>query len=347
MINRALISFLVMLIAVVSCERRPLVDLHNTHYVRVYIDEELRNVTHGFYNPEHQKPSYKSPSIVRVVLTDRNSGNVVHERYLRTQGEDKRGKYYDGYIVANPGCYNMAAYNFDTESSVMTGTGNLFNMASTSTEIASHLYSRIPSRSKSDSHKESIVYDPDHVFVVDCRDVVVPYVEELDTLTTHQGDYFVGKSITKSYYLQIRVKGMEYVSTSVALLNGMAGSVNLYGKDINENDEVTIYFETIKSHQSQGDETIIYATFNTFGRLPDKKQNLEITFDFMTTYGSHHTEKIDISGKFEEPDAINNQWLIIDHTIVIPEPPAPESGGNGGFRPEVEPWGDINTDIII
>ena len=143
------------------------------------------------------------------------------------------------------------------------------------------------------------------------------------------------------------LKGIEYVSTSVALLNGMVGSVNLYGKRISGNDEVTIYFETIKSHLAQDDEAIIYATFNTFGRLEDKNQHLEITFDFITTYGGHHTEKLDISGKFEEPHAIENQWIIIDHTIVIPDPPAPQPGENGGFRPEVEPWGDINTDIII
>ena len=38
--NRLLLMFLVLCTAV-SCHRRPLFDLEYTHYVRVYIDEEL------------------------------------------------------------------------------------------------------------------------------------------------------------------------------------------------------------------------------------------------------------------------------------------------------------------
>lgn len=344
------ISFLLVLIAVVACERRPLVELFNTHYVRVYLDENLLNVTEGFYNPEHERPNYESPAVIRVALTDRETGNVVADRYLRNQGEDERGHYYDGYIVANPGIYNLMAYNFDTESSVMTETGNHYGIKSSTIEIASHLYSRIPSRVKGPNLNESIVYEPDIVFAVDCGDVVVPYVEELDTLWTPSGDFFYGKSIVKSYYIQIRVKGMQYVNSSVALLNGMAGSVNIYQYEVDKEDEVTIYFETIKSHLAaeNEDETILYATFNTFGRIPDKDTELEITFDFLTTYGSHYSQKMSITEKFDEEDAIERQWIIIDKVITIPEPP---EGGNGdesgGFKPDVGPWEDIHTDIKI
>lgn len=41
----------------VRCERRPLVDAGNTHYVRVYLDEELKNVTTGFYDPTLENPT--------------------------------------------------------------------------------------------------------------------------------------------------------------------------------------------------------------------------------------------------------------------------------------------------
>lgn len=347
MSRRIFISALFILVTLISCERRPLVELYNTHYVRVYIDENLLNVTEGFYNPEHQKPAYKSPSIIRIALTDRNNGNVVSERYLRNIGEDERGKYYDGYIVANPGVYNLMAYNFDTESSIMTGVGNHFTTTSTTNEIASHLYSKIPSRAKSPVPNESIVYDPDHVFVVDCGDVVVPYVEELDTLRTPDGDYFFGESVVKSYYLQIGIQGMEYVSSSVALLNGMSGSAMVHGRCMNPDHEVTVYFEMIKSHLDMDEDgrALIYATFNTYGKLPDADSELEITFDLLTTYGSHHTEKFDISKEFETRDAIEHQWIIIDKTIVVPDPPKVES--DGGFLPEVGPWDDVNTDIII
>ena len=33
-----------------SCEHRVLTDPTNVHYVRVYLDENIKNVTYGFYN---------------------------------------------------------------------------------------------------------------------------------------------------------------------------------------------------------------------------------------------------------------------------------------------------------
>ena len=62
-----------------SCEKRPLLDLSNTHYVRVYVDENLLNVTKGFYDESYEKPAYKSPGILRVTLTDPESGIVKAE----------------------------------------------------------------------------------------------------------------------------------------------------------------------------------------------------------------------------------------------------------------------------
>ena len=161
-----------------SCERRPLFDLFNTHYVRVYIDEHLLNVTTGFYNPDHQKPAYSSPSIIRVALTDPDTGVVKAERYLRNMDRDERGTYYDGYIIADPGRYHMIAYNFDTEATIISGANSHLSMEAYTNEIASHLYSKIPSRVKAPVPNERIVYEPDHLFVVDCGDVIVNYVEQ-------------------------------------------------------------------------------------------------------------------------------------------------------------------------
>lgn len=336
------------LIVTVSCERRPLMDISNTHYVRVYIDENLKNVTMGFYNPEHKKPDYQSPAIIRVALTDQQTGNVVSERYLRNKVTDERGTYYDGYIIADPGCYNLMAYNFDTESTVIRGMSNHYDISAYTNEIASHLYSKIPSRIKSSAtSNESIVYEPDHFFAVDCGDVIVPYVKEIDTLRTKGGDHFFASSLVKSYYLQIRVKGVKYVSSSVSLLDGMSGSADIHGLSMNQDHKVTVYFEMLKSADVEDDESVIYATFNTFGKLPKEKSSLEITFDFLTTYGKHHTEKLDITDEFLKPDAVEHQWILLDHTIVIPEPPKEEPGSGGGFVPEVGPWEDINTDILI
>lgn len=341
----ALVVTLVVLVT--SCERRPLLELSNTHYVRVYIDEDLKNVTSGFYREDCQHPAYKSPDIMRVMLADPETGFVRAERFLRNKGEDEKGTYYDGYIVADPGHYCLLAYNFDTESTIISEINNHHKAKASTNEIALQLRTRIPSRSQKNPPsksvpRENIVYDPDHLFASSCGDIYIPYVDYVDTLRTETGEYFHSKSIVKSYYIQVRVKGLEYSTSSVALMTGMAGSVWLHNGEMDKKDPVTLYFEMI--HDKNADEAVIYATFNTFGKIPEAENELEITFDFLTVYGEPYSEAIDISDIFSTKEAIENQWLIIDRTIVIPEPPKIK---DEGMKPSLDDWTDVETDIII
>ena len=355
---RRFMNILLALAVLVACERRPLVDISNTHYVRVYINEEIRNVTHGFYNEEYARIPYESPDILRVILSDPETGNVKAERFLRDVGHDEKGTYYEGYIISDPGHYVLTAYNFDTETTVMSSVNNHNEAKATTNEIASHLRTKIPSRaSKSPSsgkseNIEKIVYDPDHLFVAHCKDVYIPYADELDTLRTPEGKHFSAETLVKSYYLQVRVKGMEYASSSVGLLTGMSGSSWVDGRGMDNNDNVTLYFELLEGENpaagmvKSDDEgyATIYTTFSTFGKIPDAENELEITFDFITTYGKPYSATFDITGLFSTQEAMESQWLLLEHTIEIPEPPKIEGGG---FKPSVDDWKDVETDILI
>lgn len=357
-----ILAVLVALALSVSCERRPLMELSNTHYVRVYVDEDIKNVTTGFYNDAHNRPDYKSPDVLRVSLSDPETGTVKAERFLRDKGEDEKGTYYEGYVIAEPGEYRLFAYNFDTESVVISDASNHSQAKAYTNEIASHLMTRIPSRaSKSDQQSagtkapESIVYDPDHLFLANCGDLLVPYVEDVDTLKTRDGEHFSAKTVVTSYYLQVKVKGMQYVSSSVALLTGMSGSVWLSDGSMDKEHEVTVYFEMAAggensasgiSSKASSDEVLIYTTFNTFGKLPDAANNLEITFDFLTVYGKPYSATFDITDEFYTPEAIEHHWLLLDQTIEIPEPPEGSDSG-GGFTPSVDDWSDVETDIVM
>lgn len=331
-----------------SCERRPLMELSNTHYVRVYIDEDVKNVTCGFYRNDCMRPAYRSPDIIRIILADPATGQAKAERFLRNKGEDEKGTYYDGYIVAEPGHYCLLAYNFDTESTIISEINNHNKAKASTSEIAPHLRSTIPSRakknitSKTEPDYEKIVYDPDHLFAASCGEVYIPYVDYVDTLTTPEGEHFHSESIVKSYYLQVRVKGLEFSTSSVGLMTGMSGSAWVNGAGMDENDPVTVYFEMI--HKDGSDEAMIYTTFSTFGKIPDLTNELEITFDFLTVYGEPYSETIDISEIFNTKEAIENQWLLLDHTIVIPEPPEIK---DERFKPGLDDWEDVESDIII
>ena len=241
--KRIMIIFFLAL-AVVSCEKRPLMELSNTHYVRVYVDETIKNVTCGFYNDMYARPEYDSPDVLRLVLADPQTGEVKAERFLRNRGNDGKGLYYDGYIVADPGRYTLMAYNFDTESTIIKSYNNHRDAKAYTTEIASHLRTKIASRSKKldqsgtsseqASLPERIVYDPDHLFAANCGEVIIPYVEKVDTLFNEVGEHFKAYSIVKSYYLQVKVKGMQYATSSVGRMTGVAGSAWMSGAGMDE-----------------------------------------------------------------------------------------------------------------
>ena len=344
-----------------GCERRPLLEATNTHHVRIYIDEGIKNVTYGFYNPNYARPAYKAPDVMRVLLADPITGYVQAERFLRDKGKDERGTYYEGHIIADPGEYSLMAYNFDTETSIVD-EGTSFEEAKVFTgEIASYLKAKISSRADSDfPEDEKIVYESDPVFIANCDKVKIGHTDKITSITGADGNHLTAQNIVKSYYLQVKVKGIEYAASTVGLLTGLSGSCRMVDGSMNTKDSVTVYFELNPdaaksagiqrsipgSEALENDSTVtLYTTFSTFGKIPDLKNKLKITFDFITVYGKSYSETFDISETFLTPEGTENQWLLIDHVITIPAPPP--SGGGSGLNPEVDDWGDINTDIKI
>ena len=336
-----------------ACDFRPLVEPGNTHYVRVYLDEHILNTTEGFYNPEHAKPEYKRPEIMRVTLGDRSTGRVVAERYLRNHGDDARGHYYDGYIICEPGEWSLLAWNFDTEATQVSDPSDQHLAKAYTNRIASHLMAGIASRlsknnggTKTDetSTPEKIVYEPDHLFVARDRNVSIPYSTAIDTLRTPDGEYFTASTIVEAWYIQVNVKGLEYVSSAIGLITGLAGSKTLFDAEPDCEDPVTDYFEMNAGKVPEGSDTgVLYTTFYTFGKIPGIESGFEVTFDFQTNYGKPYSATFDITDEFKTENAMKHRWIILDKTIEIPK----GSTGGGGFSPGVDDWGDINTDLII
>ena len=163
-----------------QCERRPLVDAGNTHYVRVYLDEEIKNVTTGFYDPSLPTPEYATPDVLRVVLYDQTNNRTAAERYLRNRSTDARGTYFDGYIIAEPGDYRLLTYNFGTESTVIDQSHIYHGAMAYTNEISSVLKNSLSVRA---DDEERIVYVPDHLFVDHNEtDQGIPGIEEIPVL---------------------------------------------------------------------------------------------------------------------------------------------------------------------
>lgn len=333
-----------------GCEHRPLLELTDSHYIRIYLDEHIRNVSFGFYDETKEKPAYKTPKVMRITLSDPVSGEVMGEQYLQESGTDERGNYIHGYIQARPGTYNLLAYNFDTESTHVKYQNDYKRMEVYTNAVNEELRNRLQSvRSVEDSRAEVVRYEPDHFFVTTIDDVTLETKHRRDTIWAGKQEHPVAETVVKTYYMQVNVKGVEYVRSAVALITGMAGSVTLHNRAMIADNPSTIYFNLQNGRAaSKGTDemtTVGYGTFNTFGKLPDVEGYIEITFEFHTTDNRVQTETIRVTDMFETEQVKEKQWIIIDKVIEIIPPEGEETGG--GMSPGVNDWVQIEGEITI
>ena len=331
-----------------ACEHRPLVERTDMHYIRIYLDEHLRNVNFGFYDEEKPRPEYKTPTVMRVTLCDTETGKIVSERYLRDTGTDERGNYIDGTISAPPGTYHLMAYNFDTESTHVRDKDNHFQMQVYTNPISEQLMDRLAFvRSSNETKDWNIRYEPDHFFVETCEEIVVDDKPYADTLYNHQGDHFTAESVVKTYYIQVNVKGIEYIKSAYSLLTGMAGSVQLCNQSMIADPPASVFFHMkpgADRARESDDIAVAYATFNTFGKLKNVEGFIEVAFEFNTVFETTQVETIRLTDMFETPQVKNEQWIIIDKVIeIVP----PEGASTGGLNPGLNDWDEIEGETTI
>ena len=339
------------LLVYAGCEHRPLEDMIGGEnlFLRVYIDENIRNVTYGFYDEAKDKPEYSSPEILRVVMCDENDGKVITERYIRDCGRDSLGYYIQGRINAPNGRYNMLAYNFDTKE-IYIRNEKSYPLMTAYTEPLSESEANRFFASRGDD-ATNICRQPDHLFVAKVEGVEIDkpiYYEAPDTIKNNTGTYPVAETIVKTYYLQFNIKGVEHVRSAVALISGMAGSKNMHSNEMVKDDVASIFFSLNngKDKARTSDEiAVAYASFNTFGKLPHTEGYLDVTFEFKTIYNTVQTETFRITDIFETEMAKENQWIIIDKVVEIVPPEDAET--SGGMSPGVNDWEQIEGSITI
>ena len=333
-----------------GCEHRPLEErpYEENILVRVYYDENIRNVSFGFYDESKKKPEYSSPKMMRVAFFDNISDKLVSERYLYDCGRDERGYYIQGKMNVPNGEYNMLAYNFDTKEIETRNNDSYYSMAAYTEALNESEANRFFSSRGDDM--TNICRQPDHLFVAKVEGVEIDkpdFYEAPDTIKNEKGTYPVAETIVKTYYLQFNIKGVEHVRSAVALISGMAGSKNMHSNEMVKDDVVSIYFNLNNGKdkaRTSDDIAVAYATFNTFGKLPDTEGYLDVTFEFKTIYNTVQTETFRITDIFETEMAKENQWIIIDKMVeIIP----PEGADTGGMIPGVNEWEEIEGNITI
>lgn len=339
----------VLILLFVSCEHRELSDPNTGRYLRIYLDEEIKNVTCGFYDESLEKPDYQQPYVMRVVFTDPETGDIVRERYIQNYGQDEKGYYIDGYINVDPGIYNLLAYSFGSSVTRIRNERNFYGMQAYTDPVDENDSKHLASSEEEDD--KLFRQMPEHLFHVVEESFELRESPKVDTLRSAGGDFFKAHSVVSSYYLQLNIDGIEWVTSSVGTLTGMAGSTVMHGhKDIVTSDPVHLYFgmycaDKSKNRESGRTTAVLYSTFHTFGKIPDETSVLTLTFEFLLSDGSTQVEKMDITPEFEKPLAKDQQWILLDHTVVIDPPVGATSGG--GMTPGVEGWEDVNAEVFI
>jgi hypothetical protein len=335
------------LASLTSCEHRVLTDPINVHYVRVYLDENIKNVTYGFYNDTYEHPEFTKPLNVRAVLASTETGIVTSEGILKNQGKDERGNYIEGYIGAPAGEYHLMMYQLGSPITHIRYPNNYYDMLAYTDPISDRVLNYVSSITKV-LETDKIMLEPQHVLVSREEDIEIVASPQIDTLKTAQGDYFTASTIAKSYYLQMRITGVEWVKTAAAILSGMSGSYRLCEPDgMVVNDPVNLFFSMTygdrkKRSGEKGSTAVLYTTFTTFGKIPDLGSELTLNFEFTKTDGSIQTESFDLTEVFKTPMAIEEQWLILDKEINISRPE-----GTGGLDPGVEGWDEVDADLYM
>lgn len=344
---------LLLLIVFSGCEHRELVEPTDKHYVRVYLDEHIRNVHYGFYDETKKKPEYKAPTMMRVTLNDLQSGKMRAETYLRNTGSDERGNYVDGYIAAAPGTYNLMAYSFDTQSTHVRNKDDYYQMEVYTNPISEQLFEKLVSvRSENGEtggsylDKRNIRYEPDHFFVAACEEIQVADKLYVDTLHSNQEKHFTAQTAVETYYMQVNIKGIEHVKSATSLITGMAGATRMSDFTLISDPPACVYFNLqpgMNEARKNENIAVAYASFNTFGKLKEVEGFIEVTFEFKTKYETTQVETIRITDMFETEQVKDKRWIIIDKLIEI----IPPEGVSEGMTPGVNNWENIEGSLTI
>lgn len=345
----------------VSCNFRPLIDPDNDLIVDVAINMEgLSNVTCDIYNENIQPPEINT-DMMHVMFynpdTDKLSAETyISDSHMETDENGNEVKVVTGKINIRPGNYKLLIYNFDTESTLIRNHDN-FNEVEAYTENVPEslkkLYLEAIEAAKSsagnggtkagddDDEIKNMVFEPDILMVAKNENEEIPYHTGIHTIKTD------ASSIVESYYLQIKVDGLKYVSTAHAVLTGVYGS-NKFGREDGRIPGYSLYFSLNKAQSPRDDNAdVLCCVFNTFGKIPDELNDLYVVFDVKTSYGTTQTHAFEISKKFLEPDCINHKWILIEETIKVEPPPGGDDTGGGGFDPVIEDWEEEIHDVVI
>lgn len=259
--------------------------------------------------------------------------------------KDTEGRKVDGYLPAAggemkvpPGNYAVVVYNFNTESVQIRGEESYETI-----EAFTGPYTGLDA-------VIDMVWWPDPLYVVALDDVEIAKSDEALQMELKP------TAVVKSYTFDIKVEGLERVSSVLCYVSNLNGSCFL-GKHTCEVSKVPIYVD-----MERGDG-VLRGRFASFVWPVSAETRMEmpmiLTVKLVKRDNTVQEVEVDVTealtappsppdeGEVEEPDAeIDIEIPIPDDKIVVDELEPGIDEGGGGIGGEVGGWGD-ETNVVL
>ena len=354
-------TFLLLAVLVLSaaCVRRNLNDANELVNIRIKINiNAVTNVTANVresikpYNSNtslwEPKLEQLDPKMMRVLVYDPGSDRLLSQTFVSNEEVDENGlKVFTGTLGISHGNYNFLVYNFDTPTTQVTAENTEKSILAYTNEISPSVKAAYMGTKEDAYSNVSIRYEPEHLLVANKRDVRISPHDTLVVIHTE------ASTVIDTYYLQIRVEGLQFASSATAVISGLSPSnhIGLNERTIDPSAAVVFELQKGQDMEIQGEnKDVLCAVFNTFGKIEEISSNLYVTFNVFDTAGNLLQYTANLDNVFDSELARLYNWLIIEDVhIVIPDPSEGKEdrpSGNG-FQPRVDDWEEETGEIVL
>lgn len=359
-IVRILLAAALVMVSFSACHRRPLEEPSGA--VRIAIKVDVKTVTNVNANIRSsvvlygsntslwdEKLSQLDPELMRVLVYDPETDKLLTQSFISSTEIDAEGnKVFMGSLGISHGNYNFLVYNFDTPTTQVNQENSEQSIIAFTDEVSPAMKARYLGTKADDDEDINIHYEPEHLLVANEKDVRISPHDTLVVVRTE------ASTVVDTYYLQVRVKGMQFSSSASAVISGLSPS-NHIGYNIRTVDpSAAVVFDMQKGQDLSLDgdnKDILCAVFNTFGKIDQVSSDLYVTFNVFDTAGNLRQYTANLDDVFKTEEAILYHWLIVDESclvIDIPDPGVnPPTPGNGGFQPQVDDWEEEEGTMVL
>lgn len=359
-IVRILLAAALVMVSFSACHRRPLEEPSGA--VRIAIKVDVKTVTNVNANIRssvvlygsntslwEEKMSQLDPELMRVLVYDPETDKLLTQSFISSTEIDAEGnKVFMGSLGISHGNYNFLVYNFDTPTTQVNQENSEQSIIAFTDEVSPAMKARYLGTKADDDEDINIHYEPEHLLVANEKDVRISPHDTLVIVRTE------ASTVVDTYYLQVRVKGMQFASSASAVISGLSPS-NHIGYNIRTVDpSAAVVFDMEKGQDLSLDgdnKDVLCAVFNTFGKIDQVSSDLYVTFNVFDTAGNLRQYTANLDDVFKTEEAILYHWLIVDESclvIDIPDPGVnPPTPGNGGFQPQVDDWEEEEGTMVL